>query len=79
MFNPVAPHRYLLPTVYLSVADIANLDLFAGSCRTLISLGITRFYEEQCQPFSGSALSACPKTVNLIWHGVYQPVASFNN
>ena len=27
MFNPVAPYRYLLPN--LSVADIANQDLFA--------------------------------------------------
>ena len=29
MFNPVAPYRYMLPTVYLFVGDIANPDLFA--------------------------------------------------
>ena len=33
MFNPVAPYRYLLHTVYLFVADIANPDLLACSCR----------------------------------------------
>ena len=27
MFNPVAPYQYLLPNLYLSVADIANPDL----------------------------------------------------
>ena len=27
VFNPVAPYRYLLPNLYLSVADIANPDL----------------------------------------------------
>ena len=27
--NPVAPYRYLLPNLYLFVADIANSDLFA--------------------------------------------------
>ena len=26
MFNPVAPYRYLLPNLYLSVADITNPD-----------------------------------------------------
>ena len=29
MFNPVAPYRYLLPNLYLSVADIANPGWFA--------------------------------------------------
>ena len=28
VFNPVAPHQYLLPTVYLAVVDITNPDLF---------------------------------------------------
>ena len=27
MVNPVAPYRYLLPNLYLSVEDIANTDL----------------------------------------------------
>ena len=64
MFNPVAPYRYLLPTMYLFMADIANPDLFVCGCRTWICLDITRFYEEQRQPSSGSAWPACPKTVN---------------
>ena len=63
MFNPVAPYRYLIPNMYLSVADIANLDLFACGGRIWISLDIARFYEEHCQSSSGSAWSACPKTV----------------
>ena len=61
MFNPVAPYRYLLPNLYLSVADIANPDLFACSSCTWISLVTARFYEEHCQPSSGSAWPACPK------------------
>ena len=28
VFNPVAPYGYLLPNVYLFMADIANPDLF---------------------------------------------------
>ena len=63
MFIPVAPYRYLLPNLYLSVADIANPDLFACGGRTWISLDITRFYEEHCQPSSGFVLPVCPKTV----------------
>ena len=43
MFNPVAPHGYLLSNVYLSVIDIANPDLFVCRCRTWISLDITIF------------------------------------
>ena len=61
MFNPVALNRYLLSNLYLSVADIANPDFFACSSRTCISLDITRFYEEHCQPSSGSGL---PKNGN---------------
>ena len=63
MFNPVAPFRYLLPNLYFSVADIVNPVLFACGSRTWISLDITRFYEEHCQPSSGSAWPACQKTV----------------
>ena len=55
VFSPVAPHRYLLPNLYLSVADIANPDLFERVCRTWIRLDISRFYEEQYQTSSGSA------------------------
>ena len=33
VYNPVAPYRYPLPTVYLAVADISNPDLFACGCR----------------------------------------------
>ena len=42
----------------------ANSDLFVCCCRTWMCLDITRLYEEQLQPSSGSAWSACPKTVN---------------
>ena len=62
MLNPVAPYRYLLPNLYLFVADIANPDLFACGSRTWISIDIARFYEEHCQPSIGSAWPACPKT-----------------
>ena len=53
-------------TCICSVADITNPELFACGIRTWISLDIARFYEEHCQPSSGSALPACrlaPKTV----------------
>ena len=61
VFNPVASYRYLLPNIYLSVADIANPDFLGCCCRTWISLDIARFYEEQCQPSIGSAWPACLK------------------
>ena len=63
MFNPVAPYRYQLPNLYLSVADIANPDLFTCGGRTWINLDIVRFSEEHCQPSSESAWPACQKTV----------------
>ena len=34
MLIPVALYRYLLPNLYLSVADIANPDLFVCGSRT---------------------------------------------
>ena len=64
MFNPVAPYRYLLPNLYLSVADITNPDLFVYSSRTWISLDIARFYEEHCQPSSWFVCPACPQNGN---------------
>ena len=64
MFNPVAPYQYLLPNLYLSVADIANPDLFACNSRTWISVDNARFYEEHCQPSSGFAWPAAPKHGN---------------
>ena len=69
LFNPIAPFRYLFPTVYLFMADIAKPDLFVCSCRTCIYLDITRFHEEQCQPSSGSAWTAFPKNVKSGPHG----------
>ena len=57
VFNHVAPYRYLLPNLYLSVADIANPDLFACGSRTWIILDIARFYEEHAS--HGSAWPAC--------------------
>ena len=74
MFNPVAYYRYLLPTMYLFMADIANADLFV--CRIWISLDITRFYEEQRQPSSGFTRPACSKTVNL---APFLGVGAFDN
>ena len=64
MFNHVAPYRYLLPNLYLYVADIANPNLFGCGSQTWISLDITCFYEEHCQPSSGSAWPACQKYGN---------------
>ena len=61
MFNP---YRHLLPNLYLSVAYIANPDLFACSGRTWISLNIARFYEEHSQLSSRSAWPAYPKKCN---------------
>ena len=67
VFNTVAPYRYLLPIMYLFMADIANPDLFVCGCLTWICVDITRFYEEQRQPASGSAWAACPKSVPYCW------------
>ena len=64
MLNSVASYGYLLPTVYLFMADIENPDLFVCSCRTWICLDITRFCEEQRQPSNGSAWPACQKPEN---------------
>ena len=61
--HPVAPYRYLLPNLYLSVADIANPDFACGS-RSWINLDIARFYEEHCQQSSWSAWPTCPKNDN---------------
>ena len=55
VFNHVAPYRYLLPNLNLSVADIANPDLFTCGSRNGFSLDIVRFYEEHC----GSTWPAC--------------------
>ena len=52
VYNPVILYEYLLHTVYLFMADIANPDLYVCGCRTWICRDITRFYE--------CAWSACP-------------------
>ena len=44
--------RYLLPTVYLCMVDIANPDLLVCCCQTWICLDITLFYEELSQSYS---------------------------
>ena len=64
VFIPIAPYRYLLPNLYLYVADIANPDLFACGSRTWISLDIARFYEVHFQPSSRSAWRLAPKNGN---------------
>ena len=61
VFNLVVHYRNLFPTVYLSVADIANPDLLACACRTWINLDMGRLYEEQCHRSSESAWPAFPK------------------
>ena len=53
VFNHVAHYRYLIPNMYLSVADITKPVLLMCCCRTWISLDIVCFYEEQCQPSNG--------------------------
>ena len=63
MFTLVAPYRYLLTNMYLSVADIANPDFLGCCCRTWISIDIVRFYEEQCYPAGPHGRLA--KKVNL--------------
>ena len=57
----VVCHPVFNPTVVLSVADFASLDLFVCGCRTWICIEIDRFYGEQCHPPSGSAWPACPE------------------
>ena len=47
LFNPVTPYGYLLPNMYLFIADIVNTDLFVLYCQTWIGFDITHFYEEQ--------------------------------
>ena len=42
------------------MADITNPDLFACGSRTWIRLDLARFYEEHCQPSSGSAWPVSP-------------------
>ena len=46
------------------MADIENPDLFACSSRTWISLDTAHFYEEHCQPSSGSAWLGFPNNGN---------------
>ena len=53
MFNPVAPYGYLLPNMYLFIADITNQDSFVLCCRTWISLDSTRFSEKQWVRMAG--------------------------
>ena len=52
VFNHVAHYGYLLPNMYLFIAEITNPDSFVEYCRTWISLDITRVCEEQRQPYS---------------------------
>ena len=47
MLGAFSVHPCLLPTVYLFMADIENIDLFACGCRTCSCLDISRSYKEQ--------------------------------
>ena len=86
VFYPIAPYRLRLPTMYLYMAVMTNPELFAYSCRAWICLGISRFYEEQCQPSSGSAWPSSPKKrligplltggINTICITVYEAVVT---
>ena len=82
VFNHVSPYGYLLPNVYLYVADIAtcyvrikiiiiiiiaNTELLACGCRTVISFVIDRFYKEKCQPSRGFAKKR--KCATHFWGG----------
>ena len=57
VFNPVAPYGYLLSDMYF-------FGRYHKSRLVCIGLDITRFCEQQRQPYSGFAWPACPKTVN---------------
>ena len=59
--NPVAPYRYLLTTMYLFMAYIANTNLFVCGWRTWICLDIIGFYREQRHLSSGPAWLAFKK------------------
>ena len=50
VFNPVAPYRYLLPNLYLYVADIANPCL-----RVVVGPGLVSTSPADYQPSSVSA------------------------
>ena len=54
--EPVYCDRRIHANLFNPVADIENPDLFACGCRTWICFDIARFYEEQCQSSSKSAL-----------------------
>ena len=43
VFNPVTPYGYLLPNMYVFIADIINPDSFVLCCRTWISLTSSAF------------------------------------
>ena len=64
-FNPVAPYRYRLPTVSLSVADIANPDFLVCCCQTWIRLQ--------------TVMTAVPRVGCVVWSLIYFSVASWYN
>ena len=66
VFDPVAPYRYLLSNMYLSLADIENPDLLTCGRRIWVSLDIDCFCEEHCQPSGGSTWPAFQNTVNRV-------------
>ena len=58
VFKPVAPYRYLLPTVYLSVTDILNPRLLACGCQTWISMMSDTFCTAVCHCLFSINISA---------------------
>ena len=79
VFNPGAAYRYLLPTVYLFIADMWNPDFFVCCCRTWICLDITLLYEEQRQSSSQSAwptYSQNGKSGRHCWGGDFDSICT---
>ena len=62
--QPVAPYVYLLPTMYLFMADIANPDLFVCGCRSWICLDITRFLRSSASHPAGPHGRLAQTTIN---------------
>ena len=53
MFNPVAPYGYLLPNMYLFMADIANPDFFSSFMLFISALPVSMV------PLSKESLAYC--------------------
>ena len=68
VFNPVVHCRYMLPTIYLSIADIAKPDLLACCSWTWISRDISAIMRYSASHPASPHGWACPK--RLIGHPI---------